>query len=143
MIAHLAKLNVLEVIVRHLIGTKNGIKNLCGICTPHKRVILVGGVNMKNYTYGWLLQSQGYVEVPESEYTDRMLEMKEFIDMLSEVVVKANCGWDGVEYKVMKYTDNSIEKYMVLCVDGHGERWIPINGNSKGCNLSVLGENLW
>lgn len=98
---------------------------------------------MKNYTYGWVLQSQGYVEVPESEYTERMIEMKEFIDMLSEVVVKANCGWDGVEYKVMRYTDGSIEKYMVLCVDGHGQRWIPINGNSKGCNLQVIGENLW
>lgn len=98
---------------------------------------------MKNYTYGWVLQSQGYVEVPESEYTERMLEMKKFIDMLSEVVVKANCGWDGVEYKAMRYTDKSIEKYMVLCVDGRGERWIPINGNSMGCNLQVLGENLW
>lgn len=97
----------------------------------------------KNYTYGWLLRDQGYVEVPESEYTERMFEMKEFIDMLSEVVKKAKCGWDGVEYKVMKYTDGSIEKYMALCVDGHGQRWIPINGNSMGCNLAVLGENLW
>jgi hypothetical protein len=35
------------------------------------------------------------------------------------------------------------EPYMVLCVDGHGERWIPIDGNSKGCNLQVLGENIW
>ena len=98
---------------------------------------------MKNYTYGWVLRDQGYVEVPESDYTERMLDMKEFIDMLSEVVIKANCGWDGVEYKVMRYTDDSIEKYMVLCVDGRGERWIPINGNSKGCNFEVLGQNLW
>jgi len=30
-----------------------------------------------------------------------------------------------------------------LYVDGGGQRYIPINGNSKGCNLSVLGENLW
>ena len=98
---------------------------------------------MKNYTYGWVLKDRGYVEIPESEYTDRMWEMKEFIDMLSEVVKKAKCGWDSVEYKVMKYTDDSFEKFMVLCVDGHGERWIPINGNGKGCNLQVLGENLW
>jgi hypothetical protein len=98
---------------------------------------------MKNYTYGWVLANQGYVEVPESKYTERMLEMKEFIGLLSDAVVKANCGWDGVEYKVMQYTDGSFEKYMVLCVDGRGERYIPINGNSKGCNLQVLGENLW
>lgn len=97
----------------------------------------------KNYTYGWYLQSLGYVEVPESEYTERMWELKEFIDMLSEVVKKAKCGWDSVELKVMKYTDDSFEKYMVLCVDGHGQRYIPINGNSMGCNLQVLGENLW
>ena len=98
---------------------------------------------MKNYTYGWRLRDLGYIEVPENEYTERMWDMKKYIDMLSDVVVKANCGWDGVEYKVMKYIDDSIEKYMVLCVEGKGERWIPINGNSKGCNLQVLGENLW
>lgn len=38
---------------------------------------------MKNYTYGWVLKDKGYVELPESEYTDRMLDMKEFVDMLS------------------------------------------------------------
>ena len=37
----------------------------------------------------------------------------------------------------------AIREYMVLCVDGRTERWIPIDGNSKGCNFSVLGENLW
>ena len=47
----------------------------------------------------------------------------------------------------MRYTDGSIEKYMVLYVGAqkevNGGRWIPITGNSKGCCLSVLGENLW
>ena len=98
---------------------------------------------MKNYTYGWLLRIEGYVDVPESEYTERMWDMKNFIDKLSEVVKEANCGWSKVEYKVMKYTDDSFEKFMVLYVDGHDVRWIPINGNSKGCKLAVLGENLW
>ena len=98
---------------------------------------------MKNYTYGWVLRDHGCMEVPESEYTGHMLDMKKFIDMLSEVVIKANCGWDGVEYKVMKCKYGSINTYMVLCVDGHGERWIPIDGNSKGCNLEVLGQNLF
>lgn len=41
---------------------------------------------MKNYTYGWNLRAQGYVDVPESEYTERMLDMKNFIDKLSDVV---------------------------------------------------------
>ena len=98
----------------------------------------------KNYTYGWRLKELGYTEVPESEYTERQKEDKEFIDMLSNVVWKAGCGWTGVAYKVMRYTDNSIEKYMVLYVDVvDNGRWILIQGNSKGCNLTVLGENLW
>jgi hypothetical protein len=43
----------------------------------------------------------------------------------------------------MQYSDDSIEKYMVLWVEGGGERWIPITGSSKGACLSALGENLW
>ena len=98
---------------------------------------------MKNYTYGWKLKEQGYVEVPENQYTDRQKDMQQYIQLLSEVVRKGNCGWSGVEYKVMKYIDGSIEKYMRLWVEDGGSRWIPITGNSKGCNFSVLGENLW
>ena len=97
---------------------------------------------MKNYTFGWRLKELGYVEVPEEQYTDRQKDMQKYIEVLSETVRKAKCGWSGVEYRLMKI-NNYAEPYMVLCVDGHGERWIPIDGNSKGCNLSVLGENLW
>ena len=98
----------------------------------------------KNYTWGWKLKERGFVEIPESEYTNRQQNDKEFIDKLSEIIKEANCGWNGVAYKVMRYSDNSIEKYMVLYVDVvDNGRWIPITGNSKGCNLSVLGENLW
>lgn len=98
---------------------------------------------MKNYTYGWRLKEQGYVEVPESEYTDRQKDMQKYIAVLSEAIRKAKCGWDGVRYAVMKYTDDSIEKYMVLYCNNGGSRWIPITGNNEGCNFSVLGENLW
>ena len=98
---------------------------------------------MKNYTYGWKLEDMGYSELSTDKYTKSMVEMKDYIDLLSNVVVKAKCGWDGVEYKVMKHASGDISEYMVLCVDGNGERYIPISGNSKGCNFSVLGENLW
>ena len=98
---------------------------------------------MKNYTVGWRLKEQGWTEVPEERYTDRQIDMKKYIDVLSAAVKQAKCGWDGVRYAVMKYTDDSIEKFMVLWVNGGGSRWIPITGNSKGCCLSVLGENLW
>lgn len=99
---------------------------------------------MKNYTYGWRLKEMGYVEVSEYEYTERQCDMKNFIEMMSDVIRKANCGWSGVEYVLMKHKDHEHkDPYMVLCVDGHRERWIPIDGNSKGCCFSVLGENLW
>lgn len=98
---------------------------------------------MKNYTYGWVLKDRGYVEVAESEYTASQTDMKKYIKMLSDAVAAAECGWDSVEYKVMQHARGDKEAYMVLCVNGDGERWIPITGNSKGCNLQVLGENLW
>lgn len=100
---------------------------------------------MKNYLYGFQLKERGYVEVNESEYTDFCKDMKNFIDSLSMVIKNAKCGWDGVAFKVMKNENEACcyqETFMVLHCDG-GERWIPISGNSKGCNFSVLGENLW
>ena len=98
---------------------------------------------MQNYTYGWVLRDKGYVERPVEQYSDAQNEMNKYIELLSNVVVEAQCGWDGVQYKVMENPWGGNEQYMVLCVDGHGERWIPITGNSKGCNLQVIGENLW
>ena len=97
---------------------------------------------MKNYTFGWRLKELGYVEVPEEQYTDAQKAMKVYIDMLSEAVRAAKCGWGGVWYKVM-VCNGYAEPFMVLYTDEGGARWIPIDGNSKGCNLSILGENLW
>lgn len=97
---------------------------------------------MKNYTYGWNLERQGYTEVPEEQYSNGEKKRQDYINLLSEVVRKAKCGWDGVEYKVMRLKD-SVSEYMVLWVKEGGSRWIPITGNSLGCCLSVLGENLW
>lgn len=105
----------------------------------------------KNYTYGWKLKEAGYTEVPETEYTLQQKEHQDFIKALSDVVIKADCGWDGLEYKVMrKKVDNTSSItvineriYMVLVVGDQAERWIPIEGNSKACNLQVLGENIF
>jgi hypothetical protein len=99
-------------------------------------------IQVKNYTYGWALSDKGYVEVPEDEYNNNQKNMAEYIKVLSGAISKANCGWDGVVYKLMKINSYA-EPFMVLCVGGHGERWIPIDGNSKGCIFAVLGENLW
>lgn len=104
---------------------------------------------MKNYIYKFQVGNgyDSWEEVPEEQYTERKKAHKEFINMLSAVVKQAKCGWDEVKYKVIKYeagTDGEcFDTFMVLCVDGREERWIPITGNSMGCNLSVLGENIW
>ena len=104
---------------------------------------------MKNYLYKHQIGNgyDAWEEVPVDQYTERKKEHKEFVDMLSNVVKKAKCGWDEVKYKVIMYepgTDGEcFETFMVLCIDGNEERWIPITGNSMGANLQVLGENLW
>ena len=99
---------------------------------------------MKNYTYEWNLKDRGYTELPAEQYTEDYLDMKSFVESMSDVIKSAKCGWNGVKYKVMKHKDKEIEmEYMVLWVNDGGSRWIPINGNSKGSNFSVLGENLW
>lgn len=33
---------------------------------------------MKNYTYGWKLKENGYVEIPDSEYSSYQKYMKSF-----------------------------------------------------------------
>ena len=97
---------------------------------------------MKNYMYAHTIKERGFIEVSESEYTESQIDMKNFVESMSEIVKSAKCGWDGVKYKVMECY-GYVDIFMVLyCIDG-GERWIPINGNSKGCNFTVLGENLW
>ena len=63
---------------------------------------------------------------------------------LRPAVVAANCGWSDLQYVCIKYPETDhIYPYMVLYVNGRPERWIPVDGNSDGCNLQVIGENLW
>ena len=98
---------------------------------------------MTNYTYGWHIKAQGYTEVPESEYTESMMDMKNFIDHLSNIVEEAKCGWTKLKYEAMCHANYGVMEYMVLYEAQHDVRWIPINGNSKALNLQVLGENIW
>lgn len=98
---------------------------------------------MKNYTYGWKIKELGFEEVPQSQYTEREEDRKNYIVILSFAISQAKCGWDGVDYKLMKNANGDTREYMVLYTGDHGQRWIPIEGNSKGCIFSVLGENIW
>ena len=98
---------------------------------------------MKNYTYGHVIKDRGFVSASINEYTKNQLDMSKFVESMSSVIAGAKCGWDGVKYEVMKHDKSGgTAEYMVLYCDS-GERWIPISGNSKGCNFEVLGQNLW
>ena len=104
---------------------------------------------MKNYMYGWQVKEKCDNELPVTEYTINQWDMYNFISsVLNNAIKAANCGWCGVTYKVMSFGSDTRE-YMILYSNGDfnndykSSRWIPIDGNSKGCNFSVLGENLW
>ena len=98
---------------------------------------------MKNYTYKWMLEDRGYTEISVNEYDKYQIDMMKFVESMSNVISDSVCGWDGVRYAVMRHKESPYtEPYMVLYC-GSAERWIPVCGNSKGCNFSVLGENLW
>jgi hypothetical protein len=98
---------------------------------------------MKNYVWDWELKQKGWSEIPEDSYSVYQRDRSEYIKILSEAVAKAKCGWSGVRYAVMQNIRDEIDEYMVLWVKDGGSRWISIDGNSLGCCLSVLGENLW
>lgn len=98
---------------------------------------------MKNYVYGCAIKDRGFVEMAKEEYTEHQTDMSNFIKSMSAVIADARCGWDGVRYEVVRHKENGgTAEYMVLYCNG-GERWIPISGNSKGCNFEVLGQNIW
>lgn len=104
---------------------------------------------MKNYSYGWQIKERATNEIPVTEYTQAQFDMYNYVNgVLSKAIEYANCGWRGVTYKVMSF-GNDTREYMILFGNGdfnngyNSSRWIPIDGNSKGCNFSVLGENLW
>lgn len=101
-------------------------------------------MSRKNYTYGWVLEQNGFKTIPKEDYTESQLDMKAFVESMAEIIRNAKCGWDDVRYEVMGFNGIKGEsEYMVLYVGEYGERWIPITGNSKGYNFTVLGENLW
>lgn len=99
---------------------------------------------MKNYLYTFTIKERNGREVDNSEWTKNDFRHSAYIDMdLCKAVVNANCGWDDLKYKVIEYPNGLRVPYMVLYVGKNPERWIPIEGNSRGANLKVLGENIW
>lgn len=99
---------------------------------------------MKNYLYTFEIKRREGREVDWREYTENELQNSVYIEMeLRSALIGAKCGWDDLKYKVIEYPNEFRTSYMVLYSGGFPERWIPIEGNSKGANLQVLGENIW
>lgn len=108
---------------------------------------------MKNYTYRHVLEQNGYIELPAERYSKTEIDMKNFVKSMSPILSASNSGWDGVRYAVLYHyiyktaarnpESTARKPYMVLYTNEGAERYIPIEGNSKACNFSVLGENIW
>lgn len=99
---------------------------------------------MKNYVYTLTIKERGGEELDWREWPESYFKHSTYVKKFLSPALKASkCGWDDVIYQVIKYPNGEIAPYMALCVNGKPERWIPIDGNSDGCNLQVLGENIW
>jgi hypothetical protein len=96
------------------------------------------------YTYTILGDRRGSI-CSQSELEDIHIRHRSYVENhLRPAVISAKCGWDDLRYLCIKYPGSDhIYPYMVLYVDDRPERWIPVEGNSYGCNLQVIGENLW
>lgn len=103
---------------------------------------------MSNFNYVWtftIFDSRKGQMCSEDDLTELQKKHGKYVrDFLAPAVRAANCGWSDLKYIGIKYPGSDhIYPYMVLYVNDKPERWIPVDGNSEGCNLQVLGENLW
>ena len=96
------------------------------------------------YTHTILGDRKGKI-CSQDELKDVHLRHRNYVNNCLAIAVRqANCGWSDLRYLCVKYPGSDhIYPYMVLYVDDRPERWIPVEGNSYGCNLQVIGENLW
>ena len=100
----------------------------------------------KNYLYTFTIMNDRKGEIVDVFTLDEVYRKHHHYVKyyLAPAVKAANCGWSDVQYVCVKYPGNvHIYPYMVLYVNDKPERWIPVDGNSDGCNLEVIGENLW
>jgi hypothetical protein len=96
------------------------------------------------YTHTVIVERQGVICL-QDELDQHRLRHKEFVEKyLAPAVKESKCGWDNLKYVCIKYPNSDYAyPYMVLYVGNKPERWIPVDGNSDGCNLQVIGENIW
>lgn len=102
---------------------------------------------MKNYAHEHQIKERGYIDLLPEEMTSCELEKYEFVkNHLARTLYEANCGWNNLEYKVMKTPSGIRTEFLVLWAEviGYsGSRWINVTGNSLGAVMCAMCDNLW
>jgi hypothetical protein len=97
--------------------------------------------------YKQTIEERGYVEVPYERCSIEQQRKWHFVFYhLSKTLKNSNCGWNNLEYKVMKTPSGIRTEFLVLwaeAVGKSGSRWINVTGNSLGAIMCAMCENLW
>lgn len=102
---------------------------------------------MKHYMYEFEVKKLGYQNAQFREYTQCQRDKWNYVvQYLRPAISKANCGWETVEYTVMR-TPSEIEIEFVVLWSGEinhsGSRWINVTGESMGSVMCSVCDNLW
>lgn len=102
---------------------------------------------MKQYLYQHDIEERNYKEIPVSEMNEFKLKKHKFVDEhLRPTVIAANCGWNDVEYKLMKSESGAETEFLVLWAGekgNSGSRWINVSGNSLCAIMTEMCDNIW
>ena len=102
---------------------------------------------MKNYMYKHTIKEKGYVETDWRNMSQGELKKSAFVESSLAPTLKAsNCGWNGLEYKVMETSNGMRTEFLVLWageIGNSGSRWINVTGDSLGSIMCAMCDNLW
>lgn len=102
---------------------------------------------MKNYMYEFTIKERGYEPISFHDYTECQREKLRYVlNDLRPAVAKANCGWQDLDYQVMRTPSGMTTEFVILWagkINESGSRWMNVTGDSKGSVFSVVAENIW
>ena len=102
---------------------------------------------MKHYMYEFNVKECGYQDIRFKEDTQCQRDKWNYVVLyLLPAVNKANCGWESVEYRVMRTLIGVEAEFVVLWsgeINHSGSRWINVTGESMGSIMCSVCDNLW
>ena len=102
---------------------------------------------MKGYMHKITIDEYGYEPIPLRDYTDwQIKKLKYVLDFLRPAVVKANCGWENLDYQVMRTPSGMTTEFVTLWageIGKSGSRWMNVTGDSLGSVMCTVSDNLW